>query len=102
MKPALLLAPIALALLSGCSGEPAADSTDGKVLYNHYCADCHKADGSGSFLEGVPANRETAMSEAQLVRVILHGKASMPNMPNFGHLSEEQAKAIAVYVHEEL
>ncbi|GAA0788921.1 c-type cytochrome [Marinobacterium sediminicola] len=87
--------------LSACGNDAPSASASGAKLYNYYCADCHHADGAGSFLEGVPANRTTNLNEAQLVRLILHGHEGS-KMPVFSQLQEEQAERIAQYLLQEL
>ncbi|MBS99515.1 MAG: hypothetical protein CMI01_12660 [Oceanospirillaceae bacterium] len=98
-----LTLPVTLLILAGCQEKKAdPDTLDGKTLYNTYCADCHHSDGGGSFLEGIPANRYTSMSEKELITLIRHGKAQMADMPNFTNLSQQQARSIAKYLREEL
>lgn len=98
---ALMLISLAV---SACDGkqEPGSNSTNGMELFNYYCAGCHKESGNGSFLEGIPANRTTKLTEAQVTQLIRHGKAQMPDMPSFAHLSEQQARNIAQYLLRKL
>lgn len=103
MKTASATALLLLALGPvGCDHEPEAGTTDGKELYNYYCAGCHGENGKGSFLEGIPANRTTELTEAQITELILHGKSQMPDMPSFHLLSQQQAGNIAKYLTRSL
>ncbi|MBR9885665.1 MAG: cytochrome c [Oceanospirillales bacterium] len=94
----LLALSLTMLLMSGCESKPDANAVDGETLFNYYCAGCHKESGKGSFLEGIPANRATTMSESEVTRLIMHGKANMQNMPSFSHLSEQQARNIAQHL----
>ncbi|MBV1787993.1 cytochrome c [Marinobacterium sp. D7] len=105
MNTARLVAlPLITLAVSACDGqqEPGSNSTNGMELFNYYCAGCHKESGNGSFLEGIPANRTTKMTEAQVTQLILHGKTQMPDMPSFSQLSEQQARNIAQYLLRKL
>nr|WP_232846276.1 cytochrome c [Amphritea pacifica] len=85
--------------LCGCSDSaPQTDSTDGEKLYGLYCETCHKSDGSGKFLKGIPANRYTSLQKDQVIMLIRQGDPSRPDMPTFTNLTEEQASAIADYL----
>ncbi|WP_428034865.1 c-type cytochrome [Amphritea sp.] len=87
-------------LLSGCSDSaPETSSTNGKELYNLYCESCHKSDGSGNFLKGIPANRLTRLQGDQLVMLIRQGDPSRPDMPAFTNLTKQQASAIVDYLY---
>lgn len=87
-------------LLSGCSDDSAPQTTsiDGEELYSLNCARCHKKDGSGDFLKGIPANRRTALQEKQVILLIRQGDPSRPEMPTFSNLTEQQASAIVDYL----
>ncbi|GGC01978.1 hypothetical protein GCM10011352_30200 [Marinobacterium zhoushanense] len=99
MQAGRLLALSLMALaIAGCDQELDANTTDGKELFNYHCAGCHKESGTGSFLEGIPANRTTQLTEKQVTQLILHGKSQMPDMPAFSQLSEQQARNIAQYL----
>jgi len=96
---AILSAVFAL-LLSGCSDStPQTDSTDGKELYSLYCETCHKSDGSGNFLKGIPANRLTRLQKDQIILLIHQGDPSLPDMPAFSNLTEQQAAAIVDHLY---
>lgn len=96
----VILPALLTLLLSGCSDDspPQTTSTDGEELYSLNCARCHKKDGSGDFLKGIPANKRTALLEEQVVLLIRQGDPSRPEMPQFPNLTEEQASAIVDYL----
>lgn len=90
---------LAASLLAGCGDEPAAvtevPELSGKELFYQYCASCHREQGTGQFLEGIPPNVLTRMTKEQVVTLILYGDPAKPEMPVFEELNEEQAKRIA-------
>lgn len=97
-----ILAGLFLSLaMSGCqqaeSPAPFEGTRTGKALFNHYCADCHGADGSGNVLRRVPANWDTDLSRSQIIRKIRHGGPDS-NMPAFEQLSRSDARAIAEHL----
>ena len=86
-------------LLSGCSdSDMQTTSTDGKELYSLYCDSCHKSDGSGKFLKGIPANKMTRLRYDQVVLLIRQGDPGRPDMPFFTNLTQQQAEAIVNYL----
>lgn len=79
------------------------------VVYNNYCASCHKADGtgvSGSFPPLKGSSRVRA-DKKELIRVVLHGlsgpltvagvKYDM-DMPGFNFLSDQEVADVVKYV----
>lgn len=95
----IILSALLIFLLSGCSDStPQTSSTDGKKLYTLYCETCHKSTGNGNFLKGIPANKLTLMHKSQLVLLIRQGNPSLPKMPTFPNLTEQQASAIVDYL----
>ena len=88
-------------LLVGCGNDSLPSAASGEELFGHYCAECHHSDGSGSFLEGVPANRNTRMNEQQVVELILYGHEDT-SMPVFKQLEPLQAELIAQHLLGEL
>ncbi|SER16522.1 Cytochrome c553 [Amphritea atlantica] len=95
----IILSIICILFLNGCSDStPQTDSTDGEKLYGLYCETCHKSDGSGKFLKGIPANRYTSLQKDQVIMLIRQGDPSRPDMPAFTNLTEEQASAIVEYL----
>ena len=96
----IMLPALFTLLLTGCSdnSNPQTTSIDGEELYSLNCARCHKKDGSGDFLKGIPANKRTALQEEQVVLLIRQGDPSRPEMPTFPDLTEQQASAIVDYL----
>ncbi|TPE47520.1 cytochrome c [Maribrevibacterium harenarium] len=91
----------AVLLISGCDQAPKAavsHTKDGHVLFDQYCAACHQDDGRGVFLKGIPANKHTQLSVAEIARLITVGHEGMETMPVFTQLNQQQAYAIASYV----
>lgn len=89
-------------ILAGCS----ADEHDhpqlktGKQLYDYHCAGCHREDGSGLFLKGVPANRDTDLSAWQIMHKVKEGEEGDTRMPVFARMPEQEATRIALYLKE--
>lgn len=81
---------------------------NGKVLYQSYCASCHKADGTGLKRTFPPLSlTETVRNEDKLIQVMLqglNGKITVKGeeydqiMPSFSFLNDIQIKMIADYV----
>jgi len=98
-SPGLLLLTL---ILAGCS----ADEHDhpqlvsGKQLYDYHCAGCHREDGSGLFLKGVPANRDTDLSAWQIIHKVKEGEQGDSRMPVFARMPQEEATRIAVYLKQ--
>lgn len=103
-------APVALLLL-GCSTQssqaeqpPTVSSVppDGARLFQRRCAVCHGAEGQGMEMAmgGQSANLTDAalqarLSDAALLRVMLHGAGRMPAVSG---LRQDEAAAIAAHV----
>lgn len=97
MQNTRIILVLAVVVLAGCSNKP--DSTaDGKTLYNYHCSGCHKEDGHGRFLSGVPANSNTHMSRFAVKRLITQGHKSKPSMQPIEGLTEPEADKIVNYL----
>lgn len=88
--------------LSGCEQDvhDHPELTTGKQLFEYHCSSCHKSAGTGHFLKGVPANKDTGLAIWQIKHKI-KDKASPDNktkMPSFPNMSSEEASLIANYV----
>ena len=86
-------------LLSAC-GEDAhhhPQLTSGKELFEYHCASCHKQNGKGNFLKGVPANIGTSLEQWQLMHKIKQGEKNS-KMPVFKSMSQSEARKIANYI----
>lgn len=89
--------------VAGCfESEPDSNNINGKDLYSYYCSECHKDNGAGAFLAGIPANKTTALSKGEISRMIRIGHSEFSSMPHFEKLTKEQADSIATYLLEEL
>lgn len=92
----LVVAAIALlaTLLSGCGSD---EHLVGKDLFDHSCAVCHSADGSGRFGVdiGPGSNAARNLTDEQIAGVIRVGPG---NMPGFGRLSDAQIASLVQYV----
>lgn len=98
MRRSLRLLTTGLMLsLMGCNKAPDETAT-GEVLYNYYCADCHKSSGHGKYLMGIPANRTTRMSQSSVTILIKNGHRSKPGMPPVPGISYPEARKITQYL----
>ena len=97
MKMMSLLFFTMILALAGCSNKPDS-SADGHALYDYHCADCHRQDGHGNFLEGIPSNRGTYLSPSEVKTLITQGLSSKPAMPPVQGLTDEQADKIVSYL----
>jgi len=94
----------ALVTLLGCSDnnhEHKAGIT-GKELYKEHCAACHKANGEGKFLKGVPPNKYTNLTTEQLIERIINNSDNKTKMKIFKSMSKQEAQSIALYVKSTL
>ena len=72
----------------------------GKALYLANCASCHRENGHGMFLKGIPANAHTELDVSEIVRLISVGHSDKSAMPTFPHLTRQQTYAIGAYVKQ--
>lgn len=89
-------------LLTGClysSDAPHASAT-GKQMYSDYCAGCHKTNGLGKFILGIPAASSHQLSRQEVIRLIRDGDPRYPRMPTFPQIKFSQADKIAYYLLE--
>jgi len=85
---------------------------DGKMLYNTYCASCHKEDGKGISGTFPPLTKTaTVENKGKLIRTILNGMTGEIEvngvkydqaMPSFQFLSDKDIAKVASYVRTEL
>ncbi|MCV6589056.1 MAG: cytochrome c [Marinobacterium sp.] len=100
MKVVTFTLILSLAGLTGC-GEaetPPPASASGQQLFDHHCAGCHRPQGTGNFLKGIPANALTDMDVDDIVSLIRNGDVSKPKMPAFPELSRYQAERIVLHM----
>ncbi len=96
----LPLAVILGAVLVGCgkSEPPPKSSATGAQLFEHYCASCHRAEGTGNFLKGIPANALTRLGPDEVVDLIRKGNPEKSKMPVFSDLNRYQAERITLHL----
>lgn len=95
----LLLGFTLLPLLSGCGETPPERMKAGDELYGYYCLDCHQQKGMGPYLENAPAGAD-APAIYEIVLMVKHGyDLGHKGMPSFPQLSDEQADAVASFIH---
>ena len=98
--PTLLLATT-ISLVGGCSGDnhDHPELISGQQLFEYHCADCHHAAGNGNFLAGIPANRETRLTTAQIVKFLRDDhRLEGSKMPVWPEMPEDEARKIALYL----
>ncbi len=100
--PSLFFTFACTIFLSGCEQDvhDHPELTTGKQLFEYHCSSCHKSTGTGHFLKGVPANKDTDLAIWQIKHKI-KDKASQDSktrMPSFPNMSSEEALLIAQYV----
>ncbi len=79
--------------------------TDGKQLYNIYCASCHKDNGEGitGVFPGLRGSLIVKGEKNKLIDVFLNGlntKKMDEKMPSFKFLSDEEGSAILTYIRK--
>lgn len=91
-----------LLLVAGCSADQHdhPELKSGQQLFEFHCAGCHQADGSGVFIKGVPANRDTDLSSLQIVHKLQSGSEKKTKMPVFEKMPQQEASKIARYLKQ--
>ena len=94
---------ITVLCLAACSDEPPPKAgATGEELYGYYCAACHRAEGTGAFLNGVPSVRYNTLSARELSDLIHgHNRPANSKMPVF-EISQSDGLKIGRYVHDQL
>lgn len=96
LRVVLLLAASSVITACGKDSHGHPDSLSGKELFKLHCAGCHQPSGEGSFITGVPANKDTKLTSIQIFHKI-KGRGS-DKMPAFPKMSDAEATRIATYV----
>lgn len=98
---AVLFAVSAL-FLGGCfyNDDTPPISATGKQMYTDYCAGCHKANGLGKFVMGIPATFSHQLSREEVIKLIRKGDPRYPRMPTFPQIRFSQADKIAQYLSQ--
>ena len=99
MRKLLLLLPaVLLASCSDSGDHNHPELTTGKELFEFHCASCHHNAGNGNFLAGVPANKDTSMSKAQIAAFVRDAHREGSKMPVWKGMPDQEANKIAAYV----
>ena len=96
----LLLLSITGLSLSGCDQDKHEHSklATGKQLFESHCASCHSSSGMGSFVLGIPSNRDTKLLNIHIRKKIRYGSGPESNMPIFQTMPEKEAIKIVQYL----
>ena len=74
---------------------------DGAALYDSKCSMCHGAKGEGNKDAQMPAVKGTSLTVEKMVTYLTKGdKEKTIHADPIADLNEEQAKAIAEYIHK--
>jgi len=97
-----LLLILSSVLLAGCSKDihDHPDLVTGKQLFEYHCSGCHKSTGTGIFLKGVPANKNTDLTRGQITHKLRKGDDLNTKMPIFPNMGIIEAAKIATYVDD--
>lgn len=93
--------------INGCAKEKAQEKPKlesikaGEVLFTKLCSECHPRTGRGQYLQRIPVTLLTRRSEQELMNWI-EGRDAHREMPSFTHLSEEERRSLAQYLHHEI
>jgi len=93
---------------AGSAGRQQAGSR-GAVIYNSYCASCHKADGNGitGTFPALRGNKLVMGDKRTLIKILLKGDAAVParlrgeydeKMPAFGFLNDRDLAEVIGYI----
>ena len=98
-----LLSCLFFVSIYGCNSNDKHDHPDlvtGEQLFEYHCSGCHKNTGHGNFLKGIPANKNTDLSSAQIVHKINLDAEEGSKMPTFPAMSETETAKIASYLKQ--
>ena len=91
---------ILLFSLSGCSRDnhdhPA--NITNKQLFEVHCAECHGEGGTGSFLLGAPANKDSKLLNLQIRKKMKEGSGTGSAMPVYHDMPDDEVKRIVTYL----
>jgi len=89
-------------LLTGCSTDrdehDHSGLSSGKALFEFHCSECHRSSGDGNFLAGIPANRGTELSSAQVISFMRGAHRENSAMPKWTSMPDAEAAMIASYL----
>ncbi|SFG83450.1 PQQ-dependent sugar dehydrogenase [Pedobacter insulae] len=85
--------------LRGVNSTTVEEIKDGKLLYEQYCASCHKADGKGvsNVFPALAGSKKVLCNSADLVSLVLNGAGEQ--MPAFKFLKDEDVAKIINYIN---
>ncbi len=89
---------IVIILVTACSKDQHdhPELRTGEDFFNAHCAGCHKPDGTGLFLKGIPANISTNKNISEIILYIKQGEqSSHSKMPVFKTMPDAEASKIA-------
>ena len=91
-----------MSVLSGCNQDTHnhPELTTGKQFFDYHCSACHKVTGKGKFLKGIPANKNTELTLAEVKHKIKEGDDGNSQMPLFSHMSDDEAQKISDYLKQ--
>ena len=81
------------------------NDAEGRLLYNKYCASCHKKDGQGitGAFPSLRGAEQVQGSKEDLIQIILYGQDEQYDqpMPSFDFLEDEEIAEILTYIRSE-
>jgi len=91
---------VSICCLNACSKEihDHPEQITGKQLFELHCSNCHKVTGTGKFLKGVPANKDTLLTKSQIEHKIRDKSSGNEKMPSFPKMSALEAANISAYL----
>ncbi len=101
-KLSLFIFIIAISIVLSACGQDKHDHPNlstGEDYYNAHCAACHKRDGTGLFLKGIPANITTNKNKTDIIFHLKKGSDdNNTKMPVFANMPDNEAQKIAYYL----
>jgi len=98
--PVRILYFILFVTLSSCDNDSHnhANKPTGKQLFEAHCVVCHNKGGTGNLALGVPANRDSKLSNSEILNKIRHGRGENTKMQVFEDMPEQEAMKIVKYL----
>jgi len=101
-KLSLFIFIIAISMILSACGQDKHDHPNlstGEDYYNTHCAACHKKDGTGLFLKGIPANIATNKSKTDIIfHIKIVSDENNAKMPVFTNMPDNEAQKVAHYL----
>lgn len=72
----------------------------GQLIYQQYCASCHKEDGSGvkGNFPALTGSPKVTGNASDLIRLVWNGSGREPQMPAFNFLKEDELAGVLSYI----